>query len=406
MRVGDTLNIQSNARNINIASFWFNIKSTVITSFLTVYLLRLNANNFQLSLFEVLTAFVGIVSLLAFSIYLDSSKKSFLRFVGLDRLTFIIFAFMLYFVREPLLIIIGFALYCIPYTMASVLSPNFMKDAIPEGQWGNVFSKNKMVLIITNISTLAIVGWLLDILNYSFPYSFIIIFIISGILYAVSYYFLKNIEIEENTQIKLPRLSRLEMLTHVDKNLFLMIFVYAFIYMISPLWNIYHVRILNLNNMQIGLLAIVSSIGGLISLIYWGKMIDKISCQKLFAISTFLMATIPLFYMINKSFYYLLLAQFIIGVISNGFELITQNNLMHYSKLAKYDYAYMSDFQIYQNIVRLGFPALGIMVYSYIGMAATFILIGILRIICAGIIWVMLKGSNEGKIYNNQTAEG
>lgn len=384
-------NVQTNARNIHIASFWFNIKATVIASFFTVYLLRLNATPFQLSLFEVLTAFAGIISLLAFSIYLDSSKKSFLKFTGFDRLAFLALSILMFLIRDPLLVIIGFGLYCIPYTIASVLSPNFMKDAIPESSWGKVFSTNKVVLIITNMVTLCIVGWLLDVFKYAFPYSFIIIFIASSIVYALSYYFLRKVKVDGNIQIKRPRLGRIELLAQVDKNLLLMVLVNIFIFMIAPLWSIYHVNILHLSNFQIGLLTLSYSIGCIVGLPYWGKLLDNYSNKKALIIVSFLMFIIPINYVLTRSYVYLLFAQFISGCISGGFDLIIQNNLMYYAKQSKYDYAYMSDFQLYQNITRLGFPALGIMIYSYIGITATFILTGLLRLITAFVIWYIVK---------------
>lgn len=381
----------NNSKNLNYASFWFCMKDTVVASFLTVYLLRLNATNFQLSLYEVLVALIGIITLIALTVYLDNSQKSFLRFISLDRLTFVIFCGLLFFIRDPLIIIFAYALYAIPNTVTAILSPNYLKEAIPREHWGRVFSKNKMVLVTTNMLTLVVVGLLLDHFRYMFPYNFIVVFFAASFAYVFSYFFLKNIETDTVKVASRPKLSRIKLLEQVDKNLLLMILVQIPIYMIAPLWAIYHVRVLGLSNFQVGMLTVLFSLGGLVSLPYWGKLLDAMSNKKLFVASVFFMALIPIIYTFSKSYYYLLFAQLIMGFIASGYEIVLQNNLMANSKRAEYDFAYMADFQIYQNVVRLGLPPLGILTFSYFGIVPTFLIIGTLRFVVAGVVWYYMR---------------
>ena len=381
--------ISVNTKNIYWNSAWFSIKDTMVASFLTVYLLRLHVSNYQLSLYEVIPACVAILTLLLASTYFNNSRKHFLNSQVADRLGFLIFVALLFFIKQPLMIIVLYGLYSIPLSICSTLSGNYIKESVPKEKWGSVFSTNKMILVSGGMITLFTAGWILDNYRSSFPYNFIWIFFIVGIFYIFSFYNIKRIKADvKDVQCKL---GRYKMLGHIDRSLLIVLLAQALIYIASPLWSIFHVKILELSNFQISMLGITASISGLIVLPFWGKLLDRFSNKKLFVLSLFLLSIIPIIYTLNRSYYYLIFAQFIIGIISNGYDVILQNNLMANSQQMRYDYIYMANCQIYFNVVRMIFPALGILLYSQVGILNAFLIIGGLRICIAIMSFLKMK---------------
>lgn len=71
---------------------------------------------------------------------------------------------------------------------------------------------------------------------------------------------------------------------------------------------------------------------------------------------------------------------------------------MSNSKKQKYDYAYMSNYQILLSINTIIFPALGVFVYSQLGAVDTFIIVGIIRLIASLVVFVSMRSDYNGMI--------
>jgi MFS family permease len=341
----------------------------------------------------MLAGIVGVLTLLVFTVHLNNSTKIFRRYLFLDRSVFLIFAIALLIVQKPVFIVWLYGVYYVFFSIMSFLSPNYIKEAIHKEAWGRVFAHNKMILVGANLVTLLIAGKLLDHFNYLFPYNFIIMFVFGSISYFISSFFAGRLEAQPIVNNR--KENRLQLLKNIDKMMIVFLIVQTPMYLIGPLWSIYRVRTLGLNNYQISILVAAYAVGGIILLPFWGRLLDKKDNRKLYIISSFTMCILPLIFILNTNFYYLVLMHATMGVLAIGYDVILQNNLMDCAQRAHCDYGYLSEFQIFQNINRLIFPAVGIYLYSQIGIINAFLISALLRIIVAIVTLYVLRDNKE-----------
>jgi len=228
--------------------------------------------------------------------------------------------------------IVCWVLYSFSGQSMSTLWMAWMGDLIPESVRGRHFAWRNRFFAMLQLSISLITGlvarkYTADTAPWLF---FMIIFTIAGISRVGSYLCMRQ-------QYEPP--EKLQRATRVSFNLSRRFLAFAFTTAIfqgaaafsGPFFNVYFLRDLKLDYLNFTVIGVFGTIGTLVGLPLWGRLNDSIGTRKVFQITAFLAAFIPIPYLFCQSVWALWLCNFYSGICWSGFNISNFSYLLHLS---------------------------------------------------------------------------
>ena len=265
----------SNFTHLYLDIAWFGVLSGSIVNFLNIYATRIGATSFQIGLIGAMAAIVNLFLAIPAGRWLE--KRHIARamfwtsvYYRIGFLGFVLLPGLFNDAGQIVAIIVLTFLMAIPLTPLGVGFNALFAEAVPTEYRAHVAGVRNVMLAVTFMVTSLISGYILD--SVDFPMGYQIVFAI-GFLGAVmsSYhiYFIKPLGREKtpphtqpapastsqtNSSRNRSSLLRLDIWNTPYRNILLALFGYHLAqYLALPIFPIFNVRELNLNDNQIGI---------------------------------------------------------------------------------------------------------------------------------------------------------
>ncbi|MDP2938603.1 MAG: MFS transporter [Candidatus Omnitrophota bacterium] len=207
---------------------------------------------------------------------------------------------------------------------------SLMADHIPENKRGRYFGWRNKILgsVVTVFSFLA--GFILFLFKKDVLKGFIIIFSLAFICRAISWYFLTRMY-EPRFKVKKDNyFSFLDFIRRIKTSNFakFVVFVSGLNFCVNiaaPFFAVFMLRDLRLSYLTYTILITTVSLTGLLTIEGWGRRADRIGNLRVLRFTSFFIATLPLWWIINHNPLYLILIQILSGFAWSGFNLCATN---------------------------------------------------------------------------------
>jgi MFS family permease len=308
----------------------YSISAGLTGNFISAFAIALGASNFVIALLATLPSLIASVVQLSVEHVMKvfRTRKSFIVFFAvLQAFTWLplIFAPQLQHAGGWLLLFV--TLNAILGMLIGPIWNSFISDVVEENERGRFFGmRNMFTGLSAFVATLA-AGWLLSVLRPINPFlGFSLLFVLAFAFRLLSAYFLSRMDEPPETGLKhdvpdIPRFLRTANDTPLGRfTIFLMLFNIA-VYVASPFFPIYQLSILKLDYFTFTLLASASAITSFVTMIFWGKYVDRIGSKRVLVASGFLIPLVPLFYPFAPNLWSLGIIEAFSGMIWAGFSL-------------------------------------------------------------------------------------
>nr|MBC7245333.1 MFS transporter [Chloroflexota bacterium] len=373
---------------------WYGILSGVNATFTSIFALRLGASNFLIALLTSLPALMNVLFQIpaARLVERESDKKRTLLVSGLlMRLP----AFLIALV--PLLgkgiqasaIVYITALGTIPTAVSTVSFTAMLAEVVAPQDRARVVSIRNVALSAMSTAAVLLTGKALDVLP--FPFGYQLIFTLAFLASVLSLYYLGRVVIpgtERMQQVEVQSSQRLgtrhllqAILAHRDYVRFTLgAFLYHWgLYFPIPLYAIYRVRMLQISDGWIGILAMVESGVTIVAYYAWGRFAQRRGSRLLLLLGLLGVCFYPIGTALSKSVMPLLLVSFIAGLASPAFNLGLFNGLLEVVPSERRA-TYIAIFNTMMNIPAFAAPILGTTVAGWVGVRTALWIGGAARI--------------------------
>ncbi|MDP1548275.1 MAG: MFS transporter [Anaerolineales bacterium] len=395
-----------NFTNLYLDIAWFGVLSGTAINFLNVYATRLGASGLQIGL---LTATSAIVSLfLAIPAGHWVSKRKTGQAVFWSSIAFRIG----YFLWIPLPWLFDaqgqiWALISLTFLMAIPLTPlgvgfnALFAEAVPDRFRARVAGTRNVTFAIAYMFTSLISGYLLKAMP--FPAGYQIVFAIGAIGAALSSYHIFHVRpVQDDTaplpppptsdsesQTESPRgiaaILRLDIWKTHFKNVLLALFIFHLVhYLSNPIYPIFNVRVLNLNDSHLGNGMALYYLSVLMTSTQLGRIVNRYGHKKVTGWGVAGMASYPIMlaFAQNVLHYYALsfLGGFLFALVNGAYANYMLENIPAHDRPS-----HLAWYTIMFNLAVLSSSIAGPLIADVMGLAPALILFGVLRIV-AGVI--------------------
>lgn len=306
--------------------------------FIIPFAVFLGANSIQIGLISAIPALLAAWFQLASLKLLEVHQKKstvVMFFVAIHAISWLLIA-ILPFIAPTSQLSWFIALTIIGTVVSSIGFPwwqSWMKSITPKEIVGGYFGFRNAVIGFVVFATTIICGFLLKVAEPNLVlYAFVAIFLLGFIGRSVSLYFLSKIPEPKVEQAPEEKISFWIFIEQLKKNNFghfilygaLMTFAIA---MISPFISLYFLKDLGLANDYFMYTALISAatLTSIVSMPYWGKVMDKHGTIKVLTATGFLACFYPLILIFVRDPVLLIVLQLFDGVAFSGFILALAN---------------------------------------------------------------------------------
>lgn len=317
------------------------IMSTIVTSFLSVYIISLGGSNIDVGLVLSIPALLAIISYLPAAYIAEkgiSRKKIVIISASLSRTLWIPFAAIpFYFISGassvPYMIIIA-SLYSLLGAFILPSWSSLMGDIIPAGERGKYFGARSRLCIMFSMLAVIICGLFIDSLGTSL--GFFITFLIAGLAGFISSLFFMGFP-----DIRFPVQKKFDIKKEIRKiisernfrNYIIAFSVFQFgVSLASPFFNIYLTENMGAPYIWISVLIIA---GGLTKIIFqkgWGTFSDRFGHLHILLITSVGATFVPFLWIFAPSPEYTISIEIISGLSWAGLNLASFNYLLEISR--------------------------------------------------------------------------
>lgn len=299
---------QRNIRNVLLDGVGVGLVNGVAT-FLSIFLVRLNASSFQVGLLTALPALAGMLLALPIGRLLERQRNIVPWYTGSRMVGFAAYLliglapFLLPRDRLAFVVIAIWALATVPQTMLNIAFTVVMGAVAGPSRRYYLMSRRWSILGVTTAVSVALCGWVLN--QLPFPFNYQVIFIGSFLGGVLSFAFASQITIPDNppperTEARGWRARIAETATALGKHPAYTRFVISqFVFRLGmgvgmPLFPLYWVRVLNASDAWIGVINTVSSAVLLIAYFIWSSLTQRRGASLVLRICSFGIACYPL----------------------------------------------------------------------------------------------------------------
>jgi hypothetical protein len=363
------------------------------TPFLPVFLTRLGATNIQVGLLTSMPALTGLLLSIFIGNYLQT-RKNIVPWFSISRLVVVssygltgIIPFIV--PREYAIpaILVLWAVVTLPQTVLAV-SFSVVMNAVagPEGRF-DLMSKRWSIVGFTTAVTVAVVGQILD--RIDFPINYQIVFMGLSLGGVLSFFLTSRIKLEELESVPLEAgisakqrlLHFIELVSHEPA--FLTFVFKRFVFLSGtalavPLFPLYYVREVGASDAWIGIINTVQTAVLLFGYYLWTRFSRKRGTRFVLLWTTFGMSLYPALAAFTLRVELLALYAGIAGIFQAGLDLVFFDELMKRVPV-KYSATFVSVAQSIQFLSLVAAPLIGTFLATYIGISGAFLISAGLR---------------------------
>ena len=399
-------NYRSNFINLYLDIAWYGVLSGTAVNFLNVYATRLGASGLQIGLLTATAAIVNLFLAIPAGHWISkrhTGKAVFWSSV-LFRIGYLLWIPLPWFFNEQgqiwALIILTF-LMAIPLTPLGVGFNALFAEAVPDRFRARVAGTRNITFAIAYMFTSFIAGYILK--NLDFPAGYQVIFAIGAIGAAMSSYHIFHVKPLPETIIAPPSdpilvsdprpsaprgltaALRLDVWQSRFKNVLLALFIFHFAhYLSNPIYPIFNVRVLNLNDSHLGNGTAFYYLSVLLASTQLGRIVHRFGNKRVTGWGVAGMATYPIMLAFAHTvweFYVLsFIGGFLFALVNGAYANYMLENIPPDDRPS-----YLAWYTIMFNFAVLASSIIGPLVADGIGLVAALILFGVARIV-AGLI--------------------
>jgi hypothetical protein len=316
--------------------------ASAASPFLAVFMTHLGATTSQIGLLSSMPGFAGLILALQIGSFLQRQRnivpwysRARLLVISSYTLTGLVTVFL---PRD--LAVLGilaiWALATIPQTMVSICFSVVMSNVAGPRMRYDLMSRRWMILGFTTAVTVAIVGQVLDVVD--FPINYQIVFIGLSLGGLISYYFSSHIDLPDVVLRRRPALSaRARLKEYADlirsNKPFVDFMSRRFVFVTgqsfaAPLFPLFFVRVLNAPDAAIGLITTASTFSAMIGYALWVRQSRRRGARFVLLCTTFGLALYPALASLNRSVEVMIGLAALAGVFSAGLSLVFFDELM------------------------------------------------------------------------------
>ncbi|HNK64584.1 MAG TPA: MFS transporter [Anaerolineales bacterium] len=393
---------RSNFLHLYLDIAWFGVLSGTAVNFLNVYATRLGASGLEIGLLNAASAVVNLFLAIPAGHWISkrhTGKAVFWSSV-IFRIGYLFWIPLPWIFNEKgqiwALILITF-LMAIPLTPLGVGFNALFAEAVPEQYRARVAGTRNVTFAIAYMLTSLMAGFILK--NTVFPGGYQIVFVIGVIGAAVSSFHLYNVRpLEINspalpsdpkpapeTQVSSPRgltsALRLDIWKTPFRNVLIALLLFHFMhYLSNPLYPLYNVRVLNLNDSHLGNGTAFYYLTTLIASTQLGRIVHRFGNKKVTGWGVAGMATYPIMLAFAKNvwqFYALsFLGGFLFALVNGAYANYMLENIPPDDRPS-----HLAWYTIVFNFAVLASSIIGPVVADVIGLAPALIVFGVARIV-------------------------
>jgi len=400
---------RSNFLHLYLDIGWYGVLSGSAISFLTIYAARIGATGFQIGLLGALSAAVNLFLAIPAGRWLETRHTGRAVFWAaiFYRIGYLPFIFLPQLLNEQgqivAILIITF-LMAIPLTPIGVGFNALFAEAVPVEYRAHVAGMRNVMLAITFMLTSLLSGYILD--KVSFPTGYQIVFAIGALGAAMSsfhLYFVKPVQTDSLTPVPLPQPQvdtgktawsprnlfsslRMDIWKTPFRSVLLALFAFHFTQFLAvPIFPIYNVRVLQLNDDHIGIGTALFYLTVLLGSTQIRKLAQSFGNKNITGWSVAGLGIYPILLAISTSaphFYMVsLLGGLVFAFVSGSYA----NYMLEY--IPAHDRpSHLAWYTIILNAAVLIGSLGGPMIADFIGLSGALVLFGILRFLAGGFI--------------------
>jgi MFS family permease len=383
-----------NAWNLYLDIAWFGVLNGVVTTFTSVFALRLGASDALLGWLSALPALVNVLWLIPAANIIERQRRRLpiiLLSGFLQRLGYLLVALLpcvlLNYRAEALVVVI--TLTAFPAAMAGVAFISLLADAVPVTSRARVVSVRNMLLAGVSTLTVLIGGKLLDLI--AFPINYQILFIAAFLTSLVSLHHVGRVRVP-GAVVAAPQARSRSLLaltqslkqvwSHRDFVRFSFgSFVFNWgLYLPVALYSIYRVKHLHASNTWIGLLTTVYNVTTVIAYVRWGRFTVKRGNRRTLLISSLGLALYPALTGLSPRLEPLLGVAVLGGVFGAGLNLALFNTMLQVCPSERRP-SYVAIYNTLVNIAAFCAPLLGTFLSDRLDIRVALVIAGAVRLV-------------------------
>ncbi len=393
---------RSNFTNLYLDIAWFGVLSGTAINFLSVYATRLGATGLQIGLLAAMSAVVNLFLAIPAGYWI--SKRHTGRAVFWSSVTFRIG--YLFWIPLPWLfneqgqiwaLIILTLLMAIPLTPLGVGFNALFAEAVPDQYRARVAGTRNVTFAIAYMLTSLIAGTILK--NTTFPAGYQIIFAIGAFGAAMSSYHIYHVrplqtettppptppttdsEQPADSSRGIASLLRLDIWkSHFKKVLIALFLFHLMHYLSAPLYPLYNVRVLNLNDSHLGNGTAFYYLTVLIVSTQLGRIVNKYGHKKVTGWGVAGMASYPIMLAFAQNVWHFyaisFLGGFLFALVNGAYANYMLENIPPHDRPS-----HLAWYTIVFNVAVLTSSIIGPLIADVIGLAPALIIFGVARIV-------------------------
>ncbi|MDE3089171.1 MAG: MFS transporter [Chloroflexota bacterium] len=394
---GKTIDAQ-NAWNLYADIAWWGILAGIVSTFLSVFVIRLGGSDMHVGLLSALPALVTIFASIPGSRLVERETKPLLVLLVsafLNRLGYLLVALVpLFFLTnraDVVVVLVG--LLAIPGAVANVAFTTMFGHAVEPEHRARVVSIRNVWIGITSTAIALIGGKFLDLLE--FPINYQILFAVAFAGSMMSQYYLTRIRMPADPApvrtMASPRRGRGYFAMFRESRGFARFALTSFIFhwglfFAVPLYSIYWVRHLNASDGWVGLINMVGSATTIFFFPLWGRLTAQRGNRPAVILATMGLTLYPFFTALSPSVEWILVVSLLGGVFSSGYALAFFNGLLEVCP-EENRASHIAAYNTLINIAAFVSPILSTSLTDVFGIQAMLMLGAGLRLLGALLIW-------------------
>jgi MFS family permease len=308
----------------------YSVTSGLTGNFISAFAIALSSSNFIIAMLASLPTLIGAVIQLGVQQVrsLFKTRKSYIVFFStLQAMMWLplLFAPALHTPGPWLLLFV--TLNTVFGFLIGPVWNSFISDIVDEDERGRFFGTRNMFTGLTAFIATIAAGYILTIMKPVHPFvGFGILFSVACAFRLMSAYFISKMDDPPEAGISTDAPNIGDFLKNADKTplgkftIFLMLFNFS-VYIAAPFFAVYQLSILQFDYFSFTVLAATSAITSFVTMIFWGKYVDKIGSKTVLVTSAFLIPFVPLFWSMTTTFWLLVLVEAFSGFVWAGFNL-------------------------------------------------------------------------------------
>lgn len=361
--------------------------------FLNVFLVSIGATNNQIGLLASMPALAGIFMVLLVGQYIqkkgNTTKIASIAVFG-TYLGYFFTGFLPFIVPKQYLvlsILIAWGFVTIPQTIMGVTYPTMLYGVAGEHGRFELTTRRWALLGLVSAILTAVIGQVLEFINYPFNYQLIFMVLSMGGL--VSFTAVRRVNLDDvaphNNSTSEKFNSRQFVIIFKENKPFANYVLKRFVYFIGgtllgPVTSLYYIKDLKISVGWIGGFSTAATLSLIIGYFVWLRMSRKISSIRILLITTFMMALWPMILSMLRDETVIISLLLIVGLMQAGIDLIFFDELMK-TIPADRSTLFISINMLFQYVANFIGPLLGTNLAEVVGLRGALICGGVLKLI-------------------------